>query len=231
MAHLKRYAMPRFWPLAVKEKTWAVRPMPGPHQKDFCIPLQIVVRDLLKYAETGREAKQIVKSGKIFVDKKIRREEKFPVGLMDVIEIPELKNHFRVLVDKNGLKLEKISEEEAGKKLCRINGKRLIKKNVIQLNLHDGRNIIVRDEAKKAIVYKPGDSLLISLPDQKILKHYRLEKSSPALIIAGKNMGVKGVIKEVTTKKRMTEKSTVVLKTDSGEIETLKDYVMAGEIK
>ena len=59
MAHLKRYGIPKFWPLSKKEKVWAVKPRPGPHPKDFCIPLQIIVRDILELAETSKEAKKI----------------------------------------------------------------------------------------------------------------------------------------------------------------------------
>ena len=29
MGHLKRYAMPKFWPLPRKGKTWVVKPLPG----------------------------------------------------------------------------------------------------------------------------------------------------------------------------------------------------------
>ena len=67
------------------------------------------------------------------------------------------------------------------------------------------------------------------LPDQKIAKHYSLEKGSPAFIFSGKNVGAKGRIKEVKTRKSMTEKSTVAIRSEDKEIETLKDYVFVGE--
>lgn len=226
MAHLKRYSMPDMWPLPKKQKTWVARPIPGPHALKECMPLQVIIRDLLKYAQTAAEAKKIIKSGGILVDKKARKETGFPVGLMDVIEIPESKEVFVVLPEKNGLALKKADSPD--RKLCRIRSRKIVKKGLMQLILHDGRTMIFK--TKEGSEHKPGDSIVISLPDQKILKHYRLEKGAPAFIFAGKNRGEKGKIKEIKSRKTMLEVSSIILKTDSKEIETLKEYVMVGEI-
>ena len=224
--HLKRYRIPRFWPLSKKEKKFVVTPMPGPHPKFKCMPLQIILRDVLHYAENSREARKILKSGKILVDKKTRKHAGFPVGLMDVVEIPDAKEYYRVSVNRSGLFLEKISKKESEVKLCRIQGKKTLKNGVQQLNLHDGRNILVEKDT-----YKTGDSLLIRLPDQKILKHFPLKVSAQALIVAGRNKGVKGTVKKIRERRSMLEKSTVKIMTKDKEIETPKDYVMVGEIR
>jgi len=225
MSHLKRYSIPRFWPLAKKGKVFVVKPMPGPHSKNSCMPLQIIVRDVLHYAESAVEAKKILSGGKILVDKKARKNPKFPVGLMDVIEVPDAKQYFRVSVNPKGLFLKGISEKDSKKKLCRINGKTTIKGGLTQINLHDGRNTLVKKD-----VYKVGDSVLISLPDQKILKHYRFEKGAKATVVAGKNIGMKGKIKDIRERKNMLEKAMIVLETKVGEIQTLRDYILVGEV-
>jgi small subunit ribosomal protein S4e len=222
--HMKRYSMPRFWPLSRKEKIFVVRPMPGPHPKDGCIPLQIIVRDMLRYAENSGEARSIIVQGNILVDKKERKDPKFPVGLMDIIEVPKANKHFMVNINEKGLFLQSISEKEASKKLCRIRGKTTLKGGVQQLNLHDGRNLLVSRD-----VYRVGDSILISLPDQKILNHHKLEKGSAAIVIAGRNAGERGKIKEIARKKNMLEKAMVTLETKKGNIQTLRDYIMVGE--
>ena len=225
MAHLKRYSMPEFWPLARKAESYVTTPMPGPHQKYNCFPLKVIVRDSLKFAESSGEAKKILNAGKVLVDKKVRKEPRFPVGFMDVLEIPELKVRYRVNINKRGLVLEKIGENESGIKLCRITGKAILKGGIQQLNLHDGRNILSKGP------YRVGDSLMIEIPGQKILKHYSLKKGEPALIIAGRNMGVTGRIKDIKERKSMLEKSTVTIETEKGrDIETLKDYVMVGTL-
>jgi small subunit ribosomal protein S4e len=223
MAHLKRYSMPEFWPLARKAESYVTTPMPGPHPKFNCIPLKVIVRDSLKFAETSAEAKRILNAGKVLVDKKIRKEPGFPVGFMDVFEVPELRVRCRINIGKRGLVLEKINEEETGYKLCRIIGKVTVKGGAHQLNLHDGRNVIAKGP------YRVGDSLLIGIPDQKVLRHFSLRKGEPALIIAGRNMGTTGRIKEIKERKNMLEKSTITIETEKGkDIETLKDYVMVG---
>ena len=225
MPHMKRYSMPEFWPVPKKGKVFIVRPMPGPHPKEGCIPLQVIVRDVLRYAESQEEAKKILREGKILVDKKPRKNPKFPVGLMDVIEIPEAKKHYRIGVNHRGLTLNEIDEKEANRKVCMINGKTTVKKGMCQLNLHDGRNILLKKDT-----YRVGDSVEISIPEQNILKHYRFEKGEKATIIAGRNIGVKGKIKDIHGRRNMLEKSVVVLETSGGEIKTLRDYILVGEV-
>ncbi|MFH1978509.1 MAG: 30S ribosomal protein S4e [Candidatus Aenigmatarchaeota archaeon] len=224
MSHLKRYAMPRNWPVEVKKKIFIVRPMPGPHAINRCIPLKILIKDSLDYADTSREAKKIITSGKVKVDGVIRRDVKFPVGLMDVIELPDAKEAYRVVLNRRGIILKKI-KSDSDKKLCLIKNKVSVKKGHFQLNLHDGRNILLKTGAD---AYKTGDSIVIQLSDNKILKHYKLEKGVPAFIYAGKNMGVSGTIKEIKKKKTMVEKSVIIFKTDEKEMETLKGYVFPG---
>ena len=57
--HLKREASPAFWPIHRKEFTWAVKPRPGPHSINRCIPLVLIVREILGLAKTRKEAKKI----------------------------------------------------------------------------------------------------------------------------------------------------------------------------
>jgi small subunit ribosomal protein S4e len=227
MAHLKRYAMPKAWPLGKKLETFVIRPVPGPHALAQSIPLQIVLRDMLKVAENASEAKMILKEGKVLVDKSVRKEPKFSVGLMDIIDLPDLNQYLRVVPSKKGIELEKISKEDSNVKLCRINSKSVIRGGIQQLNLHDGRNIL----AGKKSSYKPGDSIIIGLPGQEILKHYSFEKGTPAFINAGRNIGAHGVIKKVKRKKSMLEKSTVLIESNGKEIQTLIEYVFPGDLK
>ena len=199
---LKRYAIPGYWKIPKKANIFVVKPMPGPHASEACMPLQVVLRDILGYAQTAKEAKQIVKAEKVLVDKKVRKEPKHPVGYMDIIEFPNAKKYYRVDVNKNGLYLDIVKETEADKKLCKITGKTTIKGGLTQLNLHDGRNIILKKDA-----YSVGDSVLIHLPDQKIVKHFKFQKGEPATITSGKNRGIRGKVHEI--KKRKTASDLV----------------------
>ena len=143
--HLKRLAAPKFWKMAKKGVKWVVRPSPGPHPLKECIPLLVLVRDILKLVETADEGKKIIKRGEVLVDGKIRKDHKFPVGLFDVISIPKIGKNYRIIPNKDGLGLIEIGEKEKNKKLCKIVGKTLVKGSKIQLNLHDGKNILVEE--------------------------------------------------------------------------------------
>jgi len=223
---MKRLTMPRHWPLSKKAEKFVVRPCPGPHGKMECIPLQIILRDVLGYAESAVEARKILNQGKILVDKKTRKEAKFPVGLMDVIEIPDAHEYYRVDMSKNGLYLDKIQKHETEAKLCRINKKTVVKGGIFQLGLHDGRCILTKSKS-----YNVGDSVLIGLPKQNIIKHFKLHSGEEALIIAGKNMGTRGKVKDVNKRESILGRGTVKIESHKKEIGTLKDYVMVGNPK
>ena len=224
--HLKRYSIPKYWKLGKKERKFVVSPAPGPHKKYECIPLLVVLRDVLKIVDNSKEARNVISRGEILVDKKGRKDPNYPVGLMDIIEIPNIKKYYLVSVNKHGLFLEEISHASSDKKLCRIQDKHTLKGGIMQLNLHDGRNILTEKK-----VYSPNDSVLIELPTQKIVKHYKFDKNSSAIIVSGKNIGVKGKIKEVFDRETMLGSNRVILQTKDGDIETVKEYVLVGEIK
>jgi len=42
------------------------------------------------------------KQANIFVNGRIRKDPKFPLGLMDVFSIPRIKKNYRVLIDVKG---------------------------------------------------------------------------------------------------------------------------------
>ena len=216
--HLKRLSALSFWKIPKKGLKWVVKPAPGPHPLKECIPLLIIVRDILNLANSAKESKKIIKRGEIFVDGKVRKNHKFPVGLFDVISIPRINKDYRVVINRKGLKLIEIEKEEANKKLCKITGKDLVKKGKIQLHLHDGKNILVDNDE-----YSTHDSLLIELPSLKIIQHIKLKKENLGIVFRGKN---KGLIAKVSDIKKggMLEKWKVILNVNGKRIVTLMDY-------
>lgn len=198
--HLKRKPAPKTWPIHRKEEVWTIKPKPGPHPISRCLPLALVVRDILGFAKTRKEAGTIISQGKIKVNGKIRREEHFPIGLMDVISIPEIEKAYRILPSEKGLMVHLIKTEEAAFKICRIENKTTLKDGHVQLNLHDGTNIRVqvKDPLKpEESVYKTLNSLKVSIPDLEILEHMKLDKGAPAVIVGGKNIGAHGKIASI----------------------------------
>ena len=46
-SHLKRLAIPRSWPLPRKTTVWVTRPRAGAHSIERCMPINIVIRDVI----------------------------------------------------------------------------------------------------------------------------------------------------------------------------------------
>jgi small subunit ribosomal protein S4e len=214
MTKLKRLVAPKFWMLHKKERKWAVSPTPGPHKKFECIPLLVIVRDILQLAETGSEAERILKTGDVLVDGKAVKNHRFPAGLMDVITIPKIKKHLRIIPMQDGLHLLEIEEKEAKIKLCRINNKTTVRKSRTQLNLHDGKNILVDKDA-----YATGDSVVIEVPANNILEHIKFERGGTGLIIKGKNAGKLVKIKNIG-------KGKVECEMEGKDAEVAKNYIL-----
>ncbi len=227
--HLKRKHAPVFWPIHVKEFQWITKPNSGPHPMEESLPLALVLREMLHYAKTTREAKMILSERKVKVDGKVRRDRKFPVGLMDVVEIPDAKLAFRVIpFQGKGLFLADIPYAEKSFKLCRIEDKTYVSGGNIQLNLHDGRNILIKvndPKNPKEDVYKTRDTLQITVPNQDILGHLEFKKDFYVLVTAGRNIGKSGKIIKID-ESRFEKPSIVTIEDGEGKtFETIADYV------
>jgi len=229
---LKRKPAPRFWPIHRKEFVWIVKPSAGPHSLQECLPLAIVLRDILGFAKTRKEAKKIISQGKICVDGKIRRKDNFPVALMDAISIPDADKCFRILPSKKGLILHSIGKEEAVFKLCRIENKTVTKKGQVQLNLHDGSNILVKIADLKnpqEDVYHAFDTVKISLPERQILEHVKMKENDFAIITGGKNIGKYGKIVEleIAEAKKRRNAFAIIEDEKSNRYQTTLNFVFA----
>jgi len=212
-SHLKRIAAPKSWAIARKETKYVMRPKPGPHKLEQGMPLSVAIRELVKVAKTNREAKQIIKLKDVFVDKRKRTDEKYPVGLMDIIEFPQLEEQYRIVFDRKGkLAAIKADSKEAATKLARIESKSKIAGGKIQLHLSDGRNITVDKD-----VYKIGDTLQLGLPEQKITDHFKLDKGMMIMLVGGKHTGMIATAEEIA-------KDKIIIKAGKGRYEVMKQH-------
>jgi small subunit ribosomal protein S4e len=215
--HLKRLAAPTTWPVPRKTSIWVAKPSPGPHPLYMSIPLVTIVRDMGDYCDTSKEARRIIGRRKIHVDGKPATDYKWPVGLMDVISIPETKEQFRLLLDRRGkFRLMRISAEEAGWKLVRIENKTTVKGGKTQLNLHDGRNIVLNKNARNT-----GDTLKIEVPSQKIIAVYELREGMMVYLTGGMHIGQFATVQEIEVTRN--PKPNLVRFTDG--FSTIMDYV------
>ncbi|HEY9245679.1 MAG TPA: 30S ribosomal protein S4e [Candidatus Methanoperedens sp.] len=214
--HQKRMASPTSWPIVRKTYAWAVGANAGPHSKETGIPLLMVVRDMLKMANSSKEAKKIINEGNIYVDGKARKDYKYITGLFDIVSLPALNEYYRVLLDSNN-RFKLFKEGPDAHKLCRINNKTIVRKGTQQLNLHDGSNILASGD------YKTFDTVLLSLPDRKITKHMVYKPGNLALIVGGEHSGETGKIKQI--RKVRGSGTNMVMMTNEKDFETIEDYV------
>jgi small subunit ribosomal protein S4e len=232
VGRLKRKAAPRFWPIHRKEAVWIVRPSSGPHSLQKCLPLALVLRDILKVAENRKEAKKIISQGKVFVDGKVRLKDDFPVGLMDVLSMPDLNKFYRILPSHKGLFNKPISEEEAGFKLFRVEGKTIVKNGISLISLHDGSNIPLKPEdveSRPEGPYETFDTLKLELPEKQVLDQLKTKKGNIAVITGGKNIGKHGKIAEIEkTEAKKRRNALVVIQDEKGDrYQTILDFIFS----
>ncbi len=214
-SHMKRLTMPRSWPLPRKSSVWIQKPNPCGHPLDLCMPMGVILRDVLGVAQNRREAKKILHSKLVKVDGAIETDIGRGVGLMDVLTVGDVS--YKCVLDTNGkLRYRTIPAKEASTKICRVMGKTTIKGAKTQVHLHDGRNLLFNENPE----YKTGDSLVISLPDQEVKSYHKFEEGSTAYLTGGNHIGELATVRGQDIKR--SSKANEVQFDDFG---TISDYV------
>jgi len=230
-ARLKRKPAPAFWPIHRKELPWIVKPSSGPHSLAKCLPLAMILRDILGVAQTRKEGKLILDQGKVLVDGKIRKQDDIPVGLMDIISIPDIGKYYRLMPSHKGLILNPISKEESNTKLVRVEDKTTVK-NGVQIALHDGSNLLVKVVDPKnptEVNYETFDVLKIIYPEKQIVQTLKTKEGNIAIITGGKNIGKQGKIVEIEKTEAKKRRQALVLIEDSKgtRYQTILDFIFS----
>jgi len=228
-ARLKRKPAPAFWPIHRKELPWVVKPQSGSHSLEKCVPLTLVLRDMLGVAQTRKEGKLILAQGKVLVDGKIRKRDESPVGLMDVIAMPESGKYYRVMPSHKGLVLASISKDESNFKLLRIESKNTVK-NGVQLAFHDGSVMLIKVADPKnpvEVQYETFDILKVTYPEKTINATLKTKEGNLAIITGGKNIGITGKIVEIekTEAKKRRQALVTIEDAKGARYQTILDFV------
>jgi small subunit ribosomal protein S4e len=223
MTHQKSLAAPRTLKIKRKGKVWSVKTAPGPHPGEEAVPVAILLREYLGLADNRREVRFILNEKEVLVDGRRVKDDTYPLGLFDLVSIPEIDSHYLMLVDRNGrLYPEKVDKKDAGKKLCRVTGKTVVKGGIIQINLYDGKNILMTD--KEAKRYKVRDTVVIDLKKLSIQSAIGFEKGRIGYIFKGRHSGKFGKIVDFTPG-GLNLDSLATLETKDGKLTTLTDYI------
>jgi small subunit ribosomal protein S4e len=214
MKHLKRQKIPKKWPIERKGTKYVVKPS---FNIENGMPLLIILRDILKFAQNRKETKRIIHLKQILINRRFARDEKENVLFFDILSI--LKKHYRLELSESGkFYFNEIKEDEANRKIAKIIDKKMLKKKRMQLNLSDGRNFL--SDLKCDV----NDSVIINLKDRKIEKCIPLKEGAKIVIFAGKHIGKSGEAKEINEKEK-----TVKVKTNGKEINILIKQLMVIE--
>ncbi len=221
--HQKRISAPKSWPIAKKTSKWVVAPSAGAHSKE-AVPLMVVIRDMLSITDNAKETKRVLHEGAVKVNGQVVKDYKARVGLFDVLSVAGV--NYRMLPNPRGkYELTEISDDDARNKLSRIDDITVVKGGKYQYNLHDGTNLLLDDK------YNTRDSLVVSLPDKKVLMRYEYKVGSRAMIVGGKHSGETGTIIEIK-KVESSRPNIVKIERDDRQFETIENYVftLGGEM-
>lgn len=184
---------PRTWITKRKGTKYLTRPYPG-KLRDLSMPLNLVIRDLLKIVDLRKEVKIMLHQKDILVDGKLINTEKFPVGIFDIVSLPKIKKNYQIFInEKKRFDAREIKESEIANKPYKVIGKTTLKNGKSQLNLFNGRNVLSEDGKIKV-----NDSVIIDLKSGKIKDHLPIKSGSKAYIIGGTHLGNNGVIEKVS---------------------------------
>ncbi len=193
--------------------------------------MTLVLRDMLGIAQTRRESKLVLAQGKVLVDGKVVAKDDSPVGLMDVISLPDAGKYYRIMPSDKGLVLNPISKEEAAFKLVRVENKTTAKKGV-QIALHDGSNLFVKVADPKhpdEVTSGSFDILKVTLPEKQVIQSLKTKEGNLAIITGGKNIGAQGKIVEIekTVAKKRRQALVVIEDAKGIRYQTILDFIFS----
>jgi small subunit ribosomal protein S4e len=232
--HQKRLSAPDSWPVERKTETFTVKAEAGPHG-EAGVPLLIILRDVLGYADSRKEARYALDQDSVLINGKAVSDEERPVGMFDILAFAEREEFYRVFPGEGGrLSLTPIDEDAAGSKLGKVVGKQHVPGGDVQLTLHDGQTLVV-DEGTP---YDGGDSIVVSNDDGEVVAHFVYEEGALVTAVDGEHAGEIGEIDEIQVTPGSADNIVRVSQDDGSEasaseggeaaggFETTEDYVV-----
>ena len=210
MTHQKRLSAPKHYPIERKKEKY-VATIKGSRDADSAIPAGLFLRDVLEYAETEKEAKEIIRNGDLLRNGEPVGDIQEGVGVLDLIEIPETEEMFRVI--KNGDNLDFVPVD-SGKPVGKVVGKTEEGERFVY-RLHNGENYSTKDEfdTENTLVFGEG------------VEEVKLEEGAQALVIRGQHAGESVEIEEI--ERRGMNPDTAIISENGTEFETQLENLVA----
>ncbi len=220
--HQKRLSVPESWPVERKTETFTVKADAGPHG-EAGVPLLIVLRDVLGYVDSRKEARYALNQDSVLINGKAVSDEERPVGMFDILAFTEREEYYRVFPGQGGrLALTPIDADAAESKLGRIDNKQYVSGGEVQLTLHDGQTLLVEEDAG----YSPGDSIVVGNEDDEVVAHFEYEEGALVTAVDGAHAGEIGEIDEIQVTPGSAANNVIVEQDDGDGFETVEEYVV-----
>ena len=226
--HQKRLSVPKSWPIERKTETFTVKADAGPHG-EAGVPLLIILRDVLGYADSRKEARYALNEDNVRINGKAVSDEERPVGMFDILAFDEREEYYRVFPGEGGrLSLTEIDEDSAQSKLGKIVEKQHVPGGDVQLTLHDGQTLLVEDDSG----YNGSDSLVVGNEDNEVVAHFEYEEGALVTAVAGAHAGDIGRIEEIQVTPGSAQNNVIAAQDsipgveDEGGFETVEEYVV-----
>ncbi|CQR53400.1 MULTISPECIES: 30S ribosomal protein S4e [Haloferax] len=219
--HQKRLSVPKSWPVERKTGTFTVKAGAGPHG-EAGVPLIIVLRDVLGYVDSKKEAQYALNHQSILVNGDVASDVRRPIGMFDILAFVQREEYYRVFPDEGGrLALTPIDADSASSRLGKIVGKTQVTGGDFQLTLHDGATLVVEDASE----YSGKDSIVVDNETKDVVAHFPYEEGALVTAVNGQHAGEIGEVTEIIVTPGSGNNS-VVVETEDGEFETVEQYVV-----
>ncbi|UTF55300.1 30S ribosomal protein S4e [Natronosalvus rutilus] len=216
--HQKRLSVPKSWPVERKTDVFTVKARAGPHG-EAGVPLVILLRDVLGYVDSKKEARYALSQDAILVNGELINDEKRPIGMFDIVGFPGREEYYRVFPDEGGrLSLIDIDADAADSRLGKVVGKQQVRGGETQLSLHDGTNVVVDED------YSTNDSIVVDNEDKSVVAHFPYEEGALVTAVSGNHGGKIGELVNIDVTLG-SGSNIVTVETDDGEFETVEEYV------
>lgn len=212
MTHQKRLPTPKHYPIPRKHGTY-VSTIKGSRSTENGIPAVLFLREVTGYAETMKDAKEIIRDGNLLRNGSRIRDVKEGIGILDVVEIPGAEEAYRVVRRNEELEFVPVQEGSAyaGKIVDKsVDGDKFV------YRLHSGENY--RSEKE----YETGNTLVFG----DSVEELEFEEGAEVLAVDGSHAGKTGEVEEIH--ERGMNPDTVEVE---GFETSLENLVAVGELK
>lgn len=198
--HQKRLPAPKHYPIKRKDYSYVAK-VEGSRSSEDAVPAVVLLREVLGYAESEKEAKKILKQNGLLRNGEPVKDVHQGVGVLDNIELPEAEERYRIIRKGKYLQFVPVEDDHV---IAKITDKSASGDSFIY-RLHNGENYRTKDE------YSTGNTLVFNDSVEEIA----LEEGQKVLVVDGKHSGETGTLEDIQVEER---------KSNSGFVEGEKEF-------